>query len=100
MHLPCIGQVPTCADVWLLQPPHPTVEARVWEVVCMVALAAIDNGQQCMWGMHKEWLDGRDKEQTVITAYFPNQRGQISTLTEGDRIVPRASARQWHASGA
>jgi hypothetical protein len=44
------------------------------------------------WGLHKEWLDGRDKEQALISAAsFPNQQGQLSKVTNG--IVPRARAR-------
>jgi hypothetical protein len=65
----------------------------------MVALAAMDHGRQCMWGLHKEWLDGQDKEQTLITAFFPNRLGQLTTSLRVTKLFPVLARGQWHASG-
>ena len=86
-----LGRAPSCANTWLLQPPRKTMHARVWEVVGMVAVAAMEHGRKAMWVMHKERLSSPHREQSLITAFFPNQRGTLSTLTRDDDSVPRAS---------
>jgi hypothetical protein len=39
----------TAAHVWLLLPPVPAVDARVWELVATVAVAAMEHGRQLVW---------------------------------------------------
>jgi hypothetical protein len=38
--------------VWLCRSPDPRIRARVWEVVCLAATAAMDAGRRCAWRLH------------------------------------------------
>jgi hypothetical protein len=41
----------------------------------------MEHVRKAMWVMHKEWLSSPHREQSLITAFFPNQHGTLSTLT-------------------
>jgi exonuclease III len=36
-------------NVWLCRPPHPTVHAGVWQVVCLAAVISMNKGRQLMY---------------------------------------------------
>ena len=84
---------PTCAEVWLLQPPG-TLRRDVWSVVCAAALEAMASGRRTLWALHKG--QQVDSSQTHITDYFLPLEGDIQQpLNITQRASRKAAARFW-----
>ena len=85
-----------CADVWLLRPPAGSgVDQRVWALVSMVAVEAMQVGRKAMWSMHAK-ESSPEVTQTLITDYFPVLSvGGVAPLSLIARASRFAVARFW-----
>jgi hypothetical protein len=46
---------PTCKDLWLLTLPScHDINPEVWQVVCMAAIASMEEGRKALWRLHRQ----------------------------------------------